>query len=56
VMDVARISSERLPGAARGRASYATVNILGGQVLILGGYDEQIRLTRIFERIDPGRP
>lgn len=53
VLNVAADSSTELVGAATGRASFSTVNTLGSRVLILGGYDESIRLTRLFERLAP---
>lgn len=53
VLDVPADSSTELTGAATGRASFSTVNTLGSQVLILGGYDESIRLTHLFERLAP---
>jgi hypothetical protein len=56
VVDVGRGTSSRLSQASAGRAAFSTVNTLGGQVLVLGGYDEQIRLTGLFERLDIGPP
>jgi hypothetical protein len=53
IVNVAADSSTELIGATTGRASFSTVNTLGDRVLILGGYDESIRLTHLFERLAP---
>ncbi|HEX5017551.1 MAG TPA: kelch repeat-containing protein [Actinomycetes bacterium] len=44
VLGPRRGTAERVPGPT-GVASFSTVGLLGDAVLVLGGYDEQIRLT-----------
>ncbi len=45
VVDVDDGSSRTVPGLGEGRASFSTVGVTGGRLLVLGGYDEQIRLV-----------
>ncbi len=45
VVDVPGATSRFVPAAGRGRASFSTVGISGSRLLVLGGYDESIRLT-----------
>ena len=45
VIDPVAGRSAQVPTAAPGRSSFSTVNLLGDGVLVLGGYDAQIRLT-----------
>lgn len=45
VVDVDDDQSRTVPGLGGGRASFSTVGVTGGRLLVLGGYDEQIRLV-----------
>ena len=54
VIDPSRGISERVDGAPPGRASFSTLSQLGDRLLVLGGYDENIRLTGRFELLDVG--
>jgi hypothetical protein len=47
VLDLAA-GSRRVDAAGTGRSSFSTVGLSGSEVLVVGGYDEQIRLTRTF--------
>ena len=47
VLDLAT-GSRRIDGGGTGRASFSTVGVSGSRLLVVGGYDEQIRLTRTF--------
>jgi hypothetical protein len=47
VLDL-RAGSRLLDAAGTGRASFSTVGVSGSRVVVVGGYDEQIRLTRTF--------
>jgi hypothetical protein len=38
--------------AGAGRGSFSTVGVNGSRVVLVGGYDEQIRLTRTFATFD----
>jgi hypothetical protein len=40
--------SRRVDAAGTGRASFSTVGVSGSRVVVVGGYDEQIRLTRTY--------
>jgi hypothetical protein len=50
VLDLAA-ESRRMDAAGTGRASFSTVGLSGSRVVV-GGYDEQIRLTRTFATFD----
>lgn len=41
---------------ARRISSFATINLLGDDVVNIGGYDERIQLTNTLERVVRGRP
>ena len=45
VVDVGDDVSRTVPGLGEGRASFSTVGVTGDRLLVLGGYDEQIRLV-----------
>ncbi len=47
VLDLA-VGSRRVDAAGTGRSSFSTVGLSGSVVLVVGGYDERIRLTRTF--------
>ena len=47
VLDLAA-GSRRVDAAGTGRSSFSTVGLSGSVVLVVGGYDERIRLTRTF--------
>ncbi len=51
LIDLASGHSRRSP-SSRGRQSFSTVGVTHGQLAIVGGYDESIRLTRI-DRTSP---
>lgn len=46
VVDVADGRSRPVAGLGGGRASFSTVGVTGGRLVVLGGYDERIRLVR----------
>jgi len=45
VVDVDADRSRRVPDLGDGTASFSTVGLTGGRLLVLGGYDEEIRLV-----------
>jgi hypothetical protein len=47
VLDLAT-GSRRVAAAGSGRSSFSTVGVSASRVVVVGGYDEQIRLTRTF--------
>ena len=51
VLDLAA-GSRRVDAAGTGRGSFSTVGLSGSRVVLVGGYDEQIRLTRTLARFD----
>ena len=51
VLDLAA-GSRWVDAAGTGRSSFSTVGLRGSVVLVVGGYDEQIRLARTFETFD----
>ena len=44
-------SSTHVAGVPAVRSSFSTVTTLGDTALVIGGYDEEIRLTRTFLRL-----
>jgi Galactose oxidase, central domain/Kelch motif len=50
VLDLAA-GSRQVPAAGTGRASFSTVGVAGSRVVVVGGYDEQIRLTHRFSAL-----
>ena len=51
VLDLAA-GSRWVDAAGTGRSSFSTVGLSGSVVLVVGGYDQQIRLARTFETFD----
>jgi hypothetical protein len=43
--------SRPVDASETGRASFSTVSLTGSRVLVVGGYDEQIRLTRTYSSL-----
>lgn len=48
VVDLVAGSAERVPELDGGRRSFSTVGVTDGRVVVVGGYDEAIRLTGTF--------
>ena len=51
LVDVIRGRSAAIPQLRSGRQSFSTIGVTGGQLVIVGGYDESIRLTRTYRTV-----
>ena len=49
LIDVEAGTTSPLPDSPQGVASFGTVTVVGDRLILIGGYDERIRLSRTFE-------